>query len=1031
MKCEDCGKLHPTLLHGIKPRKRFPNQDPKPKEEERKPDPGVATADGGENANVSMCGSSNDTGKDDVITAMFVPVLLSHRDRPNIEVCVYALLDDGSDSTFVKDSVAKDLGVSGTKMSLKLNTMHGQTSVPVHRIDGLVVQKFDRSESPIPLPKTYSREAIPSSREQIPTPEIASQWAHLECIKKQIPSLQRSMEIGLLIGCNCPQALKPQEVIPGSEDDPYAIKTRLGWGIIGPTNMNLSADDDVASSCHRILTREIGGAKIEEKFRLDTRTKEVINPREVVRMFELDFSEREGNQVASSKEDRRFIEIVKDGITYRNGQYEIPLPMKEKAASLPNNRVMALNRLKPLKKRLESNPKYRHDYVTFMDKVISSGYAERVPTNDRRIADDKPVWYIPHHGVYHPKKPDKIRVVFDCSAQFQGESLNNHLLQGPDLTNNLTGVLCRFRREPVAVMCDIEAMFYQVKVPVQDRDYLRFLWWQNGDTSKEPQEYRMTVHLFGAASSPGCANFALKAAADDNEKSLGASAAQFLRRDFYVDDGLKSEPTVEEAVQLVHNVKEMCSRGGFNLHKFTSNSRKVLEMIPEADRAEEVKHLNFDRDTELTERALGVQWSIEADAFKFTIALKERPCTRRGILSTVSSIFDPLGLVAPVLLEGKSILQELCRKNLGWDDPVPEDISVRWCKWKSELKELEALSISRCYKPKDFGPVEKCELHHFSDASFRGYSQCTYLRMTDARGRIHCSFVLGKSRVTPLKAVTVPRLELTAAVVSVKVSEQLRRELDMSITKEFFWTDSQVVLGYIGNEVRRFHVFVANRVQQIQEGSSLDQWMYVGTKQNPADEGSRGLRPNQLANSKWINGPEFLWKNEADWVETQTITNEIPILSEGDPEVKKAISLATVVEASFSSLLERLSFFSDWERARKALALCCRYLRFLRTKTKRRYDLRRNSKRIRQVTVHPVSVEELRQAEIVIIRAVQHEAGLDALHAAPLAKLDPYKDSNGIVRVGGRLQLANEIGQCVHPAVLPRDSHATYLVVRH
>ncbi len=298
--------------YGIKPRKCFPNQDPKPKEEERKPDPAVATANGGENANFSMCGSSTDTGKDDVITAMFIPVIPSHKDHPNIEVCVYALLDDGSDSTFVKDLVAKDLGVSGTKMSLKLNTMHGQTSVPVHRIDGLVVQKFDRSESSIPLPKTYSREAIPSSREQIPTPEIASQWAHLECIKKQIPSLQRSMEIGLLIGCNCPQALKPQEVIPGSEDDPYTIKTRLGWGIIGPTNMNLSADDDVASSCHRIRTREIGGAKIEEKFRLDTQTKEVINPREVVRMFKLDFSERDGNQVASSKEDRRFIEIVKD-----------------------------------------------------------------------------------------------------------------------------------------------------------------------------------------------------------------------------------------------------------------------------------------------------------------------------------------------------------------------------------------------------------------------------------------------------------------------------------------------------------------------------------------------------------------------------------------------------------------------------------------------------------------------------------------------------------------------------------------------
>ena len=170
--------------------------------------------------------------------------------------------------------------------------------------------------------------------------------------------------------------------------------------------------------------------------------------------------------------------------------------------------------------------------------------------------------------------------------------------------------------------------------------------------------------------------------------------------------------------------------------------------------------------------------------------------------------------------------------------------------------------------------------------------------MVNAQGKVHCSFVIGKSRVTPLKAVTVPRLELTAAVVSVKVSEQLRRELDMSITQEFFWTDSQVVLGYIGNEVRRFHVFVANRVQQIQESSSVDQWMYFDTKQNPADEGPRGLRPSQLASSKWINGPDFLWKDEVDWVETRTISNEIPVLSENDLEVKKVVSLASYYSRS-------------------------------------------------------------------------------------------------------------------------------------
>ena len=184
----------------------------------------------------------------------------------------------------------------------------------------------------------------------------------------------------------------------------------------------------------------------------------------------------------------------------------------------------------------------------------------------------------------------------------------------------------------------------------------------------------MTVHLFGAASSPGCSNFALKATADDNEESLGFVPAEFLRQDFYVDDGLKSVPLVKETVDLVKSVKEMCKRGGFNLHKFTSNNKEVIQQIPEQDRAEEIKNLDFDREPLPMERALGVQWCIESDTFKFNISLKDRPCTRRGILSTVSSIFDPLGFVAPVLLEGKAILQELCRNNLGWDDPVPTDI---------------------------------------------------------------------------------------------------------------------------------------------------------------------------------------------------------------------------------------------------------------------------------------------------------------------------------------------------------------------
>ena len=202
-------------------------------------------------------------------------------------------------------------------------------------------------------------------------------------------------------------------------------------------------------------------------------------------------------------------------------------------------------------------------------------------------------------------------------------------------------------------MCDIEGMFHQVKVGEAFRDLLRFLWWENGDTSSQPKEYRMTVHLFGATSSPGCSNFTLKSTANDNEREIGSTAPNFLREDFYVDDGLKSVPSVDEAVQLIKDVKEMCKRGEFRLHKFTSNSKEVISSVPLEDKVEEIKNIDLDQDVLPIEHALGVQWCIKNDCFKFRIMLMDKPCTRRGMLSTVSSIFDPLGFVAPVLLEGK------------------------------------------------------------------------------------------------------------------------------------------------------------------------------------------------------------------------------------------------------------------------------------------------------------------------------------------------------------------------------------------
>lgn len=493
-----------------------------------------------------------------------------------------------------------------------------------------------------------------------------------------------------------------------------------------------------------------------------------------------------------------------------------------------------------------------------MNDMVKKGYAEKIPKDE--VRQDGRIWYLPHHGVFHPQKPDKIRVVFDCSAEYKGEALNKHLLQGPDLTNKLVGVLARFRREPVALMADIESMFLQVHVTEHCRDLLRFLWWEDGDLNKEPTRYRMTVHLFGAGSSPGCCNFALKKTADDHEQEFGFEAAEFLRKDFYVDDGLKSVPSTSDAMELICKTKEMCRRGGFNLHKFTSNKREVIEAIPVEDRAKGLKELNLEKDELPMERALGVGWCIESDAFKFRIVMQDRPLTRRGILSTVSSVYDPLGFLAPLLLVGKGLLQDLCRGKVSWDDPIPENVRSRWLKWRDELHHLEDFTVRRCFKPEGFGTVISTQLHHFSDASTVGYGQCSYVRLVDDKGQIHCSLIMGKARVAPLKMVTIPRLELTAAVVSVRVSDMLRQELQYERVEEIFWTDSKVVLGYIKNDSKRFHVFVANRVQEIRDQTSPSQWRHIETKCNPADDASRGITAKELVeSSRWISGPEFLW----------------------------------------------------------------------------------------------------------------------------------------------------------------------------
>ena len=416
-------------------------------------------------------------------------------------------------------------------------------------------------------------------------------------------------------------------------------------------------------------------------------------------------------------------------------------------------------------------------------------------------------------------------------------------------------------------------------------------------------------------------------------------------------------------------------------------------------------------------------------------------------------MYDPLGFLAPVLLIGKQILQCMCREQADWDTPLPEELKQRWEHWRESLFHLERLKIQRCLKPAGFGEVVTAELHHFSDASTSGYGQCTYLRLLNRDSKVHCSLIIGKSRVAPLKHVTIPRLELVAALVSVKISALLQRELEYENVTEWFWSDSKIVLGYIANNARRFHVFVANRVQQIRDHTDPSQWRYVGTRENPADLASRGTTVSEiLDNSMWFHGPEFLWETEIPSLDTY---QEIDV-PQDDCEIKKVQTFKTETEENCEpQFSESFKSFSSWTRLKRVIALCKRFTENLKLRVEKRRDLSGKVEPLTlRRTIFPplLTVEELQKTEQHIVKIVQYEAfksdikmlrtiktpeNATAINESNLKRnssiyrLDPFLDLKGILRVGGRMKRAQLDVNAKHPVILPKKCHISNLVTRH
>lgn len=606
-----------------------------------------------------------------------------------------------------------------------------------------------------------------------------------------------------------------------------------------------------------------------------------------------------------------------------DNHYQIRLPWKKDEVRLPHNRSMALTRLNYLKNRFLKDRSLFERYRESIKANIDKGYAS--PVEQKHSMESSRIWYLPHHPVVNPKKPEKLRVVFDCAAKFGGVSLNTELLSGPDLTNNLVAVLMRFRQEQVAITSDIEGMFNQVRVYPEDRSALRFLWWKNHDfANSEVIEYHMNVHIFGVTSSPAGANYALRQTALDHVGKYPQSIIESVAKNFYVDDFLKSLPSVNEALQYVDQMPKLLQHGGFHLTKWMSNKREVLCTVPVEERGSSILNLDLDSTLLPHQRTLGVQWDMETDSLKFDGKFEVLPYTRRGILSIVSSLYDPLGLVSPVILEAKLLLQDLCRDGFGWDDDISVEKQQRWSSWLTSLQDLQGLSIPRCMKS---GYIKTYQLHVFCDASDVAYGCVAYLRMIDEFDTVQISLVFGKSRLAPIKVQTIPRLELQAAVIGARIGQMVVNELEYNIEKVLFWTDSTAVLHFLKSKTKRFKIYVSNRVSEILDLTELHQWHYVPSLKNAGDHASRAKSVKDLINSSWFSGPEFLLQREDTWNFGQVKVTEDDI---SDEYKSSNVGCVSKIEVQENTGMDKLiTYTNSWYKMKRCSVWMVRFKKYL------------------------------------------------------------------------------------------------------
>ncbi|XP_062541472.1 uncharacterized protein LOC134209507 [Armigeres subalbatus] len=777
--------------------------------------------------------------------------------------------------------------------------------------------------------------------------KLVQEFAHLEHI--DIDPYEKAAP-KILLGIDNLHLIAPLDSRVGKPGEPVAVLCKLGWTVYDPRT-------NVVGNVHFLGHHRCA---CEECNQVDKRLDDAI--KQHYQLEEVGVSPIR----LESKEDRRAREIL-EKTTRRVGQrFETGLLWKEDKIHFPDSFNMAMKRMRSLEGRMNRNPGVREALQKQLNDYLVKGYAHRITERELRETPRYQEWYLPLNYVVNPKKPGKVRLVWDAAARVQGVSLNDKLLKGPDMVAALSAVINSFRERRIAFGGDIREMFHQVLVRPEDRQAQRFLFpGPNG----EVEIFVMDVVIFGSNCSPCSSQFVKNLNAQEHADEFPEAADAIIRK-HYVDDYFDSADTEVEAVKRATDVRNLHARGGFEIRNWVSNSKEVLRQLGEADST--VKLLEVDKGSQ-TERILGVLWDPEEDAFSFSTEIRED--------------------LQPYAYEG-------------------------------------------------------VQLHVFTDAGDAAYGCVAYFRF-DYGEVIHCAFVEAKAKVVPLQYLSTPRKELEAAVLGARLVNSICENHFFPVKRRFLWCDSDTVVSWIKSDQRRYKPFVAHRIGEIVSITNPEEWHWVGTKCNPADDLTKWGKGTEIkSESRWYRGPDFLYRGEEEWPKQDRLRVEVA------EELRASVLLHHIVLPD--SLIERMCHISRWPVMVRTVATVFRFITNCRRRVQKKpiEALWGSSKRsgvqgFPSVEV-PLQQKEYLAAENLLWKAVQADQFADEVktlwrnkelpssqaipleRSSALYRLAPFLDEDGVIRMEGRTEAAEYAPFDVRfPIILPRDHAVTTRLLEH